>query len=117
MAFFDSDEGVLENITFCEYGENNEILSARIYDQFNDEEKEREINDNTLFRNIILGVDYFGTIYNNYKDLYRCLEDDCGSLDLFEDKEKFPNLMKLLVNYNKNNVYSDIEEKQFGRKV
>lgn len=117
VAFFDSEEGVLENITFCEYGENNKILSAKLYDEFGDEEKEKEVNENTLFRNIILGVDYFGTIYNNYKDIVRCMEDNMGEFDIFEDKEKFPELMRYLAAYYKNNVYCDIEEKQFGRKV
>ena len=39
------------------------------------------------------------------------------SLDVLDDKEKFPEIIKLCISYNYNNIYNDIEKKVFGRKI
>ena len=40
-----------------------------------------------------------------------------GELDIFEDSEKFPSLIKTATAYNKENIYLDIEEKVFGKTI
>ena len=83
----------------------------------NEEDLKREKEENSLFRSVILSIDYFGEIYKTYKNTVKFLTEELGEITVFEDKEKFPILMKTVVAYNKNNIYFDIENKAFGKRV
>ena len=116
IVYFDSDSGEVQDYCYCEF-ENNEVKKTVIKEEMNNEEVKAELDENILFRNVILGIDYFGAIYNTYKDTLKFIKDQMGELDIFEDSEKFPTLMKTAVAYNKENIYFDIEEKVFGKKI
>ena len=116
IVYFDSDSGEVQDYAFCEF-ENNEVKKTVIKEDMNEEEVKPELDENILFRNVILGIDYFGAIYNTYKDTLKFIKENLGDLEIFENQEIFPDLMKAAVAYNKENIYFDIEDKVFVNKV
>ena len=104
ISYFNED-GLLENIVYCDFGENKEVKKITMEKDINTEDKKKEKDDNTLFRNVILSIDYFGKIYKTYKSTVKFLIEEMREIDIFEDKERFPNMMKTAVAYNKDNIY------------
>ena len=117
ISYFDSDTGLMDKMVYCEFGNNKEVKKMKMKEEINEEEFKKEAEDNSLFRNVILNIDYFGSIYKNYKDTLKFLIEEMRETAIFEDKEKFPNMMKMAVGYNKNNIYFDIEAKALGKKI
>ena len=117
VAFFDSETGLINDLVYCTFGGDGDVTSIKRKDEIDEKEKEtveKEIND---FRNVILEVDYFGNIYEKYKEIKEFIKEHMISLDVLDDKEKFPEIIKLCISYNYNNIYNDIEKKVFGRKI
>jgi hypothetical protein len=117
VAFFDSETGLINDLVYCTFGGDGDVTSIKRKDEIDEKEKEtveKEIND---FRNVILEVDYFGNIYEKYKEIKEFIKEHMISLDVLDDKEKFPEIIKLCISYNYNNIYNDIEKKVFGRKL
>ena len=83
----------------------------------NKEEKEKEEKEITLFRNVILEIDYFGIIYERFHKVKDFIRDNCESIDIFEDKNKFPSLMTLCRNQGENNIFKNIEKQVFAKKI
>ena len=54
-------------------------------------------------------MDYFGYIYDKYKEIYNFINNEIDSIDVFENKEKLKQINKLCNDYNYNNIYNDIE--------
>lgn len=115
VVYFD-EEGEVQDYTYCEF-DKNEVKYTVVKDDINEDEFKPELSDIVLFRNVILGIDYFGAIYNTYKNTIKFIKEVMGELEIFEDEKKFPELMKNAVAYNKENIYIDIEDKVFGNKV
>ena len=80
------------------------------------QEKLAEEKINNLFRNVILSKDYFGDVYYKYKKITDFMKESMSYLAVFDDKDKFPMMIKLAVAYN-DNIYNDIEEHVFERKI
>ena len=70
-----------------------------------------------LFRNVILEEDYFTDIYERYKQIRGFIKEHMNSIDVLDDKEKFPEIIKLCVGYNSLNLYAEIEKKVYNKKV
>ena len=68
------------------------------------------------FRNVILEEDYFTNIYNKYKEISEFIKNNMNSIDVFDDKKKFPEIIKLSIGYNSLNVFDKIERKVYNRK-
>lgn len=117
ISYFNSDSGLMEKMVYCELGSNKEVKKMKFKEEINEEEFKKEEEGNLLFRNVILGIDYFGSIYKNYKDTVKFLIEEMRETAIFEDKEKFPSMMKMASGYNKNNIYFDIETNALGKKI
>ena len=57
-----------------------------------------------------MNVDYFGYIYDKFKEIYQFVINEIDSCDDFENKEKMKKINKLCNDYNNNNIYLDIEK-------
>ena len=68
------------------------------------------------FRNVILEEDYFTNIYNKYKEISEFIKNNMTSIDVFDDKKKFNEIIKLSIGYNSLNVFAKIERKVYNRK-
>ena len=81
------------------------------------EDKKKEEDGITLFRNVFLEVDYFGIIYNRFHEIKDFIREHANSMEFLEDKNKFPNFMSLCSKYSEENIYKNIEKKVFDKKV
>ena len=118
IAFFDSNSGLLKDIAFVSQGRDGNISNVILKEELLKDERElaKEEKIITTFRNVILEVDYFGNIYSSFKDIKNFVGSKMNSPEIFEDKEKFPEVINLCSSYNNNNIYNDIEKKAFGNK-
>ena len=117
VVYFNSESGLIENIVYCDFEKNKDVKNIVMKEDIKKEDLKKEEDETLLFRNVILSIDYFGHIYKTYKDTVKFIIEEIGEISIFEDKEKFPNLMKTSVAYNKDNIYFDIEAKALGKKL
>ena len=116
VSLFDSGTGMMTNIVKASFDSNANITNFVLDKEMPPEEKEKEVKIHDLFRNVILGKDYFGDVYYKYKKITDFMKESMSYLAVFDDKDKFPMMMKLCVAYN-NNIYNDIEEHVYDRKI
>ena len=83
----------------------------------NDKEFAKEEKTITTFRNVILEEDYFGDIYAQYKDIKGFINAEMNSLDVFDDNERYGDIVAICAGYNDNNILNNIEKKAFGKSV
>ena len=50
-------------------------------------------------------------IFKRYREIKNFIKENMHTIDVLDDKEKFPDITKLCVGYNEKNIYSDIENK------
>ena len=87
------------------------IKKMTMKENINEEERKKNEEKMITFRNIILGEDYFGEIFKRYREIKNFIKENMHTIDVLDDKEKFPDITKLCVGYNEKNIYSDIENK------
>lgn len=111
-----NEDGKIKDINYCEFDENLEITNIKMDRDLSSQDKKDQGEKCDLFRNVILEIDYFGGVYENYKKIYNFIQKEMQTIDFFNDKDKFPTSIKLAAAYNINNIYNNIELKVFGRK-
>ena len=116
-SFFESDSGEIKNLVYCTFDKMGSVDNIIMQNDLKAEEKKKEEDIITLFRNVILEIDYFGIIYSRYHEIKNFIRDNANSIEFLEDKNKFSNFMTLCSKYSENNIYIDIEKKVFGKKV
>ena len=110
VAFFDSESGEMSDMVYAEFDGKDKIKSLKQRTEIAEEERVKIEGKLIDFRNVILTEDYFGILYEKYKEITAFIDENMHSLDVLDDKEKFPTIIKLCVGYNDNNIYSDIEK-------
>ena len=83
----------------------------------NEKDYSKEEKTITTFRNVILEEDYFGDIYAQYKDIKNFMSSEMNSLDVFDDGERYEDIINICGGYNEHNIFNDIEKKAFGKTV
>lgn len=116
ISYFDQ-EGMISDIVQCEFDDNSVVNKLVMKKDLQSLEKENEEKKCALFRNIILGENYFEEIYSKYKEITKFIKNNMNSVEIFKDKDKFPTIMKLASAYNNTNIYNDIELKAFDRRI
>ena len=61
------------------------------------------------FRNIILNKDYFGEIFETFKNTLAFINSDVN-LESIDSPDKFPKLINVSFNFNKMTIKEDIEK-------
>ena len=117
VSLFDSNTGLMTNMVKATFDKKCNITGFIMDKDMKPEEKESEEKINNLFRNVILSKDYFGDVYYKYKKITDFMKESMNYLAVFDDKDKFPMMMKLCTAYNNTNIYNDIEEYVYDRKV
>ena len=113
VSFFDSSTGLLKDMAHCTFGKDGSVTKMVMKEDLQKDERTREENAITLFRNVILEVDYFGYIYSKIKEIKNFIDENMESADVLEDQEKYAELEKLCEDYNNSNIYNDIEKNAF----
>ena len=110
VSFYDSDSGEISDMVYAEFEGKDNIKAIKQRNEIPEEERKAIEEKLNLFRGVILGIDYFGNLYEKYKEISNFIETDMHSIDVLDDKEKFPAIIRLCVGYNENNIYSNIEK-------
>ncbi len=118
VAFFNSETGYLTNFNFCKFGIDGTVTNVKqekdlIEEIGNVDQIKNEMN---TFRNVILEYDYFTNIYERYKEIREFIKDNMNTIEVLDDKDKFPEIIKLCVGYNSLNLFGEIEKKVYGQK-
>ena len=80
--------------------------------------KEEELNKNNIndiskllfiFRNVIMGKDYFGDIYNCFGKAYNFKINEMKNIDILNN-DKYLDIMTAAICYNKVTIFNDIEK-------
>ena len=111
---FDSDSGGIKEMAYCNFDKLGNMVDSIYKSNLLKDDRESEEKKICNFRNVILNVDYFGYIYDKYKEIYSFISDEIDSMDNFEDKEKLQKIIRMCDDYKNNNIYEDIEKKMFG---
>ena len=99
---------------FDEEGNVKEFLKYED-EQITPKEKlgEEEFNKNSKimldFRNVIMGKDYFGDVYNEFKKVKEFEKTKMTSLDIFNSDQSL-NLRSVATGYTKVTIFTDIEK-------
>jgi hypothetical protein len=117
VVFFDSEEGTIQTIVYANFDKNLKITNIILEKDLQKNEKENESKLCSRFRDVILGIDYFGELYKKVKDISNFVEDNMNDVKVFNDPEKFPLMIKLAVAYSRNNIDKDINSKVFDEKL
>ena len=106
LSVFD-DEGNIKNGIFVNYDENGKIIDYKQREELPDK---TNIYDKMFdFRNIILDKDYFGEVFNTFKDTMEFITTSVN-LESFDSQERFPKLINVSFNFNKISIKEDIEK-------
>ena len=116
VTYFNPDEGTIENIVYVNFDKNLKITNIILDKDLPKKEKEPESKLCSRFRDVILGIDYFGELYKKVKDITEFIEENMDGIDIFVDEEKYPLMLNLCVAYSRNNIDNDIKSKVFENK-
>jgi hypothetical protein len=116
IVFFDSDAGTIQSIVYANFDKDLKVTSITLEKDLQQTEKENESQLCSRFRDVILGIDYFGELYQKVSDISKFVDENMGDVNVFNDQEKFPLMIKLAVAYSRNNIDKDINSKVFENK-
>lgn len=102
VSHFDEDGNIKD---FLKY-EDGQINSKEKLDE---EEYKKNSKIMLDFRNVIMGKDYFGDIYNEFAKVINFEETKMKSIDIF-NSDQYLNIMSVATGYNKVTIYKDIEK-------
>ena len=102
VAHFDEDGNVND---FLKYADG-QITSK---EKLNEEEFTKNSKIMFDFRNVIMGKDYFGDVYNEFNNVKTFEETKMNSIDVF-NSDRYLSLMSAATGYNKVTIYKDIEK-------
>ena len=114
VCYFNPDEGTIENISYVNFDQNLKVSNIILDKDLQKNEKENESKLCSRFRDVILGIDYFGELYNKVKNLTKFIDENMNDIDIYKNEEKYPLMINLAVAYSKNNINTDIKNKVFG---
>ena len=106
LSVFDED-GNIKNGIFVNYDENGKITDYKQKEEMPD--KSAVFDKMFDFRNIILNKDYFGEIFETFKNTMAFIDSDVN-LESIDSADKFPKLINVSFNFNKMTIKEDIEK-------
>ena len=90
----------------CVKDDNNTIIKEEDLDQ-------KDVNDICkklfVFRNVIMGKDYFGDVYNCFGNAYNFKNKELKDIDVL-NSDKYLDIMTIAISYNKATIFNDIEK-------
>ena len=106
LSVFD-EEGNIKNGIFVNYDQNGKITDYKQKEEMPD--KSAVFDKMFNFRNIILDKDYFGQVFETFKNTMEYLASEVN-LESLDSPEKFPKLINASFNFNKMTIKDDIEK-------
>lgn len=115
ISYFDSNTGLILELAYTTFDKEGNLINIISKDDIEKDEINKEEKIMTLFRNIILQEDYFGSIYDKFQKTKNFIEENMNGVEIFDDRDKFPKIIDLCSGYNNNNIYKAIERKVFDK--
>ena len=106
LSVFD-EEGNIKHGIFVNYDENGKIKDYKQREEMPD--KSTIFDKMFDFRNIILDKDYFGEVFEIFKNTMEFIDTNVN-LASFDSQDKFPKLINASFNFNKVSIKDDIEK-------
>ena len=106
MSVFD-DEGNIKNGIFVNFDDKEKISDYKQKEEMPD--KSGIFDQMFDFRNIILAKDYFGEVFNTFKDTMKFIASDVN-FESFDSQDKFSKLINVSFNFNKISIKEDIDK-------
>ena len=106
MSVFD-DEGNIKNGIFVNFDDKGKISDYKQKEEMPD--KSGIFDQMFDFRNIILAKDYFGEVFNTFKDTMKFIASDVN-FESFDSQDKFSKLINVSFNFNKISIKEDIDK-------
>ena len=106
MSVFD-DEGNIKNGIFVNFDDKGKISDYKQKEEMPD--KSGIFDQMFDFRNIILAEDYFGQVFNTFKDTMKFIASDVN-FESFDSQDKFSKLINVSFNFNKISIKEDIDK-------
>ena len=110
----DGDE--VKDFVFCNFNDDGsvkEILEASKLNQDEAEDTKKKIIG--LYKGVLSDGGFFKKIYGKYLKVKNKVDNLFCDVAIFDKKDYFPDLQKLLNKYKRKNIYTYIEENFFGR--
>ena len=113
-------ENTFDNGYVCKYDNDGNVKDLCKFKQKKiiDEEdlNKNEVNEICkllyIFRNVIMGKDYFGDIYNTFGKVYNFKNKEMKNIDILNN-DKYLDIMTAAISYNKITIFNDIEKYVF----
>ena len=106
MSVFD-DDGNIKNGIFVNFDDKGKISDYKQKEEMPD--KSGIFDQMFDFRNIILAKDYFGEVFNTFKDTMKFIASDVN-FESFDSQDKFSKLINVSFNFNKISIKEDIDK-------
>ena len=106
MSVFDN-EGNIKNGIFVNFDDKGKISDYKQKEEMPD--KSGIFDQMFDFRNIILDKDYFGEVFNTFKDTMKFIASDVN-FESFDSQDKFSKLINVSFNFNKISIKEDIDK-------
>jgi hypothetical protein len=110
---FDSDSGHIDSIGYSYFDKDMNVTNFISESELDEGDKETESKLCSRFRDVILGIDYFGELYQKIKDFSFLIDGNMGDISIFNDEEKYSQITKMSSGYSRNNIDKDIGGKVF----
>ena len=105
MCTFDED-GNISKGAYAVFDENGKVKNFKKREEM--EDKKNIFNKMFDFRNIIMEDDYFGQIFETFKETMNFIETEVN-FDSFNSKKKYPKLINATYNFNKIKIKEKIK--------
>ena len=99
-----NENGEIENIAKYQNKKIIEIENTKKINFIKDISKKLE-----TFRNVIMSKDYFGDLYNIFKNILDFKNKNMNDINIF-NSDKYLDLMEIAASYNQMSIYKDIEK-------
>ena len=99
-----NDNGELENIVKYKNRQITELENLKKVENIKNISRKLE-----TFRNVIMSKDYFGILYNVFKDAIDFKNKNMNDIDIF-NSDKYIDLMEIAASYNQVSIFKEIEK-------
>lgn len=107
---FNSEDGNITDIVYCEFN-NDEMPIKLLKSEEIDESLRTKISyEAKEFRVIALREDYFGQLYEKYKEILAFIRNEMNDIKILDDEEGYPRIMKLGMSYNDMKLFRELEK-------
>ena len=105
----------VKDLVFCNFNEDGSVKEIIETSNLNQDEAENAKKKIESFKSVVLDGERFKKIYSKYLKVKNKVDNLFCDVAIFDKKDYFPDLEKLLNKYKRKNIYVYIEENFFGR--